>query len=84
MGRWFGYMQCSPCGYVTQDRRARTCCKGYCQDASGESCNAWPCPSCGALHAWTGSVSDDRAHDDQNRGLRKVLGDALAAASDAI
>lgn len=58
---WFGYMQCSPCGYVTRDGRARSCCKGHCYDATGESCNAWPCPSCGALHAWTGSVSEDRA-----------------------
>jgi hypothetical protein len=66
-GKWFGYMQCFPCGYVTRDSRARSCCKGYCQDASGKSCNAWPCPNCGALHSWTGSVAEDYAHDDPNR-----------------
>jgi len=50
------HMRCSGCGYITTDSRAATCCKGYCQDRTGSSCNSWPCPQCGRHHYWTGSV----------------------------
>lgn len=32
-------MMCSGCGHITTDTRAVTCCKGYCQDRTGNSCN---------------------------------------------
>lgn len=50
-------MECSYCGHRTNDRRAVTCCKGYCYDTSGKSCNSWPCPDCHAHHAWCGSMA---------------------------
>jgi hypothetical protein len=36
--------ECSGCGFQTSDRRAVTCCKGYCFDPTGNSCNA-PSPA---------------------------------------
>lgn len=48
--RW----RCAKCGYRT-DRAGQ--CKGYCYDASGESCDAVPCPGCGKVHYWTGSMA---------------------------
>lgn len=49
-------MMCSGCRYITADSRAVTCCSGHCLDASGQSCDSWPCPNCGRHHYWTGSV----------------------------
>lgn len=49
--RW----KCSGCGYRTNENIGR--CKGYCQDPSGKSCDAVPCPKCGKLHYWTGSMA---------------------------
>ena len=49
--------QCLGCGLLTAERRAVTCCKGYCYDPSGKSCNSWPCPSCGRHHYWTCSFA---------------------------
>lgn len=71
-------MQCSPCGYVTHEIRASNSCAGRCGDPGGGNCNAWPCPNCGAVHAWTGSIDQGRAHTDDNRALRQVLGEALS------
>jgi hypothetical protein len=49
--------RCSGCGYYTDDRRALTTCYGYCQDPTGKSCNAMPCPNCGRRHYWSGSFA---------------------------
>lgn len=45
----------SGCGHLSTDPGIRNSCKGYCQDSTGESCNAVPCPECGAVHYWTGA-----------------------------
>ncbi|MBS3927750.1 MAG: phage Gp37/Gp68 family protein [Sphingomonadales bacterium] len=46
---------CSGCGYRERGSVGR--CYGYCQDPSGRSCDAVPCPRCGKRHYWTGSVA---------------------------
>lgn len=52
--------RCSNCGYLTDDSRALSGCKGYCQDSSGDSCDALPCPKCAKLHYWCGSFNPAR------------------------
>lgn len=53
---WLPYKwRCSKCGYRTNDFVGN--CKGYCQDSTGNSCDAMPCPQCGKYHYWTGSMS---------------------------
>lgn len=49
--------QCSGCGYVTAGDVGT--CKGYCFDASGESCDAVACLACGRFHYWTGSIKPE-------------------------
>lgn len=49
------YMQCGGCGYRTNESVGN--CKGYCFDATGKSCDAVPCPKCGKVHYWCGSMA---------------------------
>lgn len=49
--------RCSGCGYLSDDPRSLSGCKGRCQDPSGASCNAWPCPGCRRAHYWCGSFT---------------------------
>lgn len=51
--------QCFACGLVTTGHVGR--CDGYCFDATGQSCDAVPCPNCGKVHYWTGSIDKARA-----------------------
>lgn len=46
---------CHGCGYLSDDPRSLSGCKGYCQDSTGKRCNALPCPKCGKVHYWCGS-----------------------------
>lgn len=59
LGRWMppGRVRacCSGCGTYTSDLRSLSGCAGYCQDSTGKSCNALPCPNCGRVHYWSGS-----------------------------
>jgi hypothetical protein len=53
MSNW----QCSNCKRVIE-ASAADLCKGYCFDATGNSCNGLRC-ECGEKHWWTGSISPD-------------------------
>jgi len=46
--------KCSKCGQIESHAYADLC-KGYCFDASGNSCNGAACSGCGEKHWWTGS-----------------------------
>ncbi|KPH59166.1 phage Gp37/Gp68 family protein [Novosphingobium sp. ST904] len=55
LSRWTqATAHCPACGFHTDHPRALRGCKGYCQDPSGNSCDALPCPKCARLHYWTG------------------------------
>jgi len=43
------------CGYRTNENIGK--CKGYCFYPSGKSCDALPCPKCGKVHCWSGSMA---------------------------
>ncbi len=45
-GRW----RCSGCGTRTNNTGR---CKGYCFDATGNSCDGLACPGCGRFHWWS-------------------------------
>ena len=48
------------CGAYSTDRRILTCCKGYCYDASGKTCNAVQCPGCGGSIIGAARLSSQR------------------------
>ena len=58
LSRWAAATaNCFTCNYHTNDPRALRGCKGYCQDPTGKSCDALPCPKCGHFHYWTGGAA---------------------------
>jgi len=46
--------RCSGCGFLTPNPMAIKGCYGRCQDPSGKTCDAVPCPQCKRLHYWSG------------------------------
>ena len=53
------HWMCSGCGLFVVGTVGT--CNGQCQDPTGKSCDATPCPSCARVHYWTGSVEPRRA-----------------------
>lgn len=53
------HWMCSGCGLFVVGTVGK--CNGQCQDPTGTSCDATPCPSCARIHYWTGSVEPRRA-----------------------
>lgn len=55
-------------------------CYGYCQDATGKSCDSVQCPGCGKFHSWSGSHTGNGRRNGQPLGQLIVGGESGPAA----